>query len=125
MADCSWPAHQGFGIDADFLSEVVKHAGMQPKLAFYTSARLQRELQNGRVDATAGLFHASDNGRPRYRYVLYDLGGETRFYMAADQADRLTRLDQLAELKFAMVARQRGFREAGVQRPPIARAGSI
>ncbi len=100
---CSYSEHIGFGIDPDFLIAVVSHAGMDSYLVFHPYARTKSLLKNNEIDATAGFFYKEINGRPKYRYILYDMGGLTKVYAKNNVAEGLTKFRQLKFLKLGVV----------------------
>lgn len=76
---CEAVNYAGYGIDVDFLVEVVKHASMDFEIRFVPQARLALGLHNIGMDLTSGIFYSEEDGVPRYQYQLYDIGGATAF----------------------------------------------
>ncbi len=101
--ECHYKAHIGYGIDPDFLISVLENAGISYELIFLPYSRIKFMLSKGTIDASAGFFYVERNGQPKYRYTLYDIGGETLLYAKNKQADRLTELELLLSLKLAIV----------------------
>ncbi|WP_250655804.1 substrate-binding periplasmic protein [Alkalimarinus coralli] len=100
---CHHKAHTGFGIDPDFLISVLEHAGLSYELLFLPYSRVKLMLHKGAIDASAGFFYVEEDNQPKYRYIFYDIGGETIFYAKRKQAEKLTELEQLFSLKLAIV----------------------
>lgn len=100
---CNYKNHTGFGIDVDILIEAFNIAGFNYSIRFVPFARLKRELDSGRADVTAGFFYAEDDGVPRYKYILYDIGGATHFYKKKGRVVKLNTIEDLADLEIGIV----------------------
>lgn len=100
---CSYEAYQGHGIDVDFLIAVLDEADLKHELSFVPQARLSKGLDNIDLDATASVFYSEIDGEPKYRYVLYDIGGATIFLAEDLIAPQLNDFDAIKRVQLGVV----------------------
>lgn len=91
------------GIDVDFLELVLRTAGIEYKTEYFPFARLKDLIKSNAVQVIPGMLYAEDGGKPRYKYVLYNVGGYTLLYKKSDTKIKIQSVKDLKSLQVGVV----------------------